>query len=116
MLGSLRLLEPDLDTGCSHIMVTIDTAELDIRGSWIRAQRGFLVEKSIPGTECYGQTDQQDLVDCRDLSSSWTVYCDQVAVLRNPDHGQERAHANAGQGRRDCKVSYVLGIRLRELS
>jgi len=76
MLGSLWLFESYLDPCCVNIVVATYHFELGVRWSWIRAQRGFPVKESLPGVECNGQANQQDIADLGCLLACGSRYCD----------------------------------------
>jgi hypothetical protein len=53
MLGSLWLLEPYLDPGCSDLMVSYFDPELRLCRSWVWFECGILAPEFIPRLERY---------------------------------------------------------------
>lgn len=54
MLGALWLLEPNLDSCSTYLVVTNKSPELRVRRCGIRPQRCLSIAESISRIECYG--------------------------------------------------------------
>lgn len=83
MLGLVWLLKPYLDPSSTHLVVINHASQHHICGSGIWLERGLLVEEFIPGVECYGQADQQDIADHGGRPPRWIVYCNPVFIFRS---------------------------------